>query len=142
MWICQTVFKFKIHEFLREISMLQNPDHLWQRYQKYSASIKFFLKIQLIREMELTHGNFRLFCFIVSISKFSTLLTDFFWYTVKPRKVSSWTYIFQLIFLVGICLGANAAFNLLNQVILFITFALYRLRYKFLFLRHCFHGIC
>ena len=144
MWICQTVFKFKIHEFLREISMLQNSDHLWQRYQKYSASIKFFLKIQLIREMELTHGNFILFCFIASISKFSTLtqFKFFFWYTVKPRKVSSWTYIFQLIFLVGICLGANAAFNLLNQVILFITFALYRLRYKFLFLRHCFHGIC
>ena len=98
---------------------------------KRQCQRQVFLIIQLIREMELTQGNFILFCFLASINEYTTLTQ--FWYTVKLRKVSSWTYIFQIIFLVGVCQRANAAFSLSDQVILFIAFALYRLRYKFLF---------
>ena len=106
MWICQTIFKFETHGFVHEIPMLENTYYLWQPYQKYSTSTKI-VYVHLIREMKVTHDSFILLCFIANINKFAALtqFNFFFWYTMKPRKINSWTYIFQILFLVAFCWG-------------------------------------
>ena len=141
MWIWQTKFKFERHRFLHEISMLENPDYLWQPWQKYSVSTKI-AQVQLIREREISHDNFILFCFIANINKFTglTQFKFFFWYTVKPRKINSWRYIFQIFFFLGLCLGTKGAFTLSDQVRFLISFAPFTLKYKFLFFRHRFQA--
>ena len=113
MWICQTIFKFETHGFVHEIPMLENTYYLWQPYQKYSTSTKI-VYVHLIREMKVTHDSFILLCFIANINKFAALtqFNFFFWYTVKPRKINSWTYIFQISFLVAFCLRPKGTFNL------------------------------
>ena len=82
--------------------------------------------------MEITHDNFLQFCFIANFNKF-TALTQFlfFMYTMKPKKLTH-GYIFFKYFFGGHVSGAKGGFNLSDKVKI-LTFALYRLKYKFLF---------
>ena len=71
-WEFVRLFKFERHGFLHEIPILENPDYFLQPYQKYSVSTRI-AQVQLIREMEVTHGNFIFFRFIANTNKFNAL---------------------------------------------------------------------
>ena len=69
----------------------------------------------------------------------NSLKSEKIYITARQYLLNSLTYIFQLSFwCVCVWGGPKGAFNLSNQVRLFITSSLYKLRYKFLFFRHRF----
>ena len=156
MLICQTISKFERHGFLREIlliltcfcfySLLYKTQVIFDNHTKNKVPASSFFLNPINQSDGTLIQQLHTVLFLASIYKLDAL-TQFKLFFLIQHKTSKNKlmdiYLSNIFFwFVCVCLEAKAAFNLSHHIILFIRSALYRLRYKFLFLRHCFHSIC